>query len=101
MCRTSVDPMPSRISVPKRDFQRLNSSPGSGSPAETQRRREERSCGTSFCASIAAYSVGTPKKTVGFESWMARYIRSGVGRSGTRTALAPTQKGKARPFPSP
>ena len=72
MWSTSVEPMPSRISVPNRDFQRVNSSPGSGSPAETQRRSEERSCGTSFCASIAAYRVGTPKKTVGFASSIVR-----------------------------
>ena len=36
MCRHSVEPMPSRITVPVFSFQRRNMSAGSASPAETQ-----------------------------------------------------------------
>ena len=43
MCRISVVPMPSRISTPKRSRQRLKSSSGSASPADTHRRSDERS----------------------------------------------------------
>jgi acyl-coenzyme A synthetase/AMP-(fatty) acid ligase len=35
MCSTSVEPMPSRISVPKRAFHLENSSPGSAKPGST------------------------------------------------------------------
>ena len=38
MCRHSVEPMPSRITVPVFSFQRRKMSAGNGSPAETQAR---------------------------------------------------------------
>jgi len=43
MCSISVDPMPSRISLPKRAFQASKSAFGNASPAETANRSEDRS----------------------------------------------------------
>jgi hypothetical protein len=40
MWSASVDPIPSRISTPKRSRNRSNSTGGSGSPAETAIRTE-------------------------------------------------------------
>ncbi len=39
MCSSSVEPTPSRMSTPKRDFQALPTDSGSASPAEVQTRR--------------------------------------------------------------
>lgn len=54
MCNASVDPMPSRISRPKRARKRSNSDAGSGSPAETAYRTEaNESSGTSLASNAA------------------------------------------------
>ena len=55
MCRHSVEPMPSRITVPVFSFQRRKMSAGSASAAETQARMLEKSRGFfSSAASCAA-----------------------------------------------
>jgi hypothetical protein len=45
MWSISVDPMPSRISMPKRPFQASKSGFGSASPADTQKRSDDSSYG--------------------------------------------------------
>ena len=55
MCRHSVEPMPSRMTVPVFSFQRRKMSAGSASPAETQARMLASSRGfASSAASCAA-----------------------------------------------
>ena len=46
-------------------------------------------------ASIAAYSVGTPKKIVGWWVMSWRNTAAGVGRSAMSIAVAPTANPKA------
>ena len=62
MCNNSVEPMPSRMSTPKRAFQARPTDSGSASPAEVQMRKpvpvRAFFCVSSF--SIAANSVGAP-----------------------------------------
>src|SRR5712692_232798 len=103
MWSTSVVPIPSRISRLKRSIHRRYTSAGRASPADTQRRKEERSNRdpTSFTCSIAAYSVGTPKNRVGRSRSRVSNTASGVGRPGRRTASAPTRIGKYKLFPRP
>ena len=64
ICSSSVEPTPSRMSTPKRDFQALPTDSGSASPAEVQIRNREppRSLFSASSFSIAENSVGTPKK---------------------------------------
>ena len=55
MCRHSVEPMPSRMTVPVLSFQRRKMSAGSASAAETQARMLLKSRGfASSAASCAA-----------------------------------------------
>ena len=55
MCRHSVEPMPSRITVPVFSFQRRKMSAGSASAAETQARMLEKSRG--FFSSAASWAA--------------------------------------------
>src|ERR1700688_3477358 len=101
ICKSSVEPTPSRISTPKRDFQLLPTDSGSASPAEVQIRNREpqRIC---FCVSsfsIAENSVGTPKKMLGLYLFINANISEGVGRSALSTVLAPTDIGKVKALP--
>jgi hypothetical protein len=63
----SLDPMPSRISRPVRSRQRSQTLAGRASPALAQERTLEKSASAplSMAASMRAYSVGMPKKSVG------------------------------------
>src|ERR1700730_16540731 len=67
MCSSSVEPTPSRMSTPKRDFQLLPTDSGSASPAEVQTRKREPPLSPRMVSSlsIAENSVGTPKKMLG------------------------------------
>ena len=99
---TSVEPMPSMISVPVSPRQRSNRCAGSASPAETQKRNEDKSGrSVSNSAIWRANRVGTPKKTVGRKRVIAANVLSGVGRSGISTVVPPTQSGKAIALPRP
>src|SRR5262245_19501327 len=103
ICNSSVEPMPSRMSTPKRDFQDRPTDSGSASPADVQMRRRApaRSFfdGSSF--SIAANSVGAPKKMVGLYLLSSANISAGVGRSEFSIVVAPTDIGKVSALPSP
>ena len=60
MCSVSVDPMPSRISTPKRALKRSKIAAGSASPAEIALRIEDRSksrCGASAAPCPVAGSL--------------------------------------------
>src|SRR3954463_5126986 len=96
MCSSSVEPTPSRMSTPKRDFQLLPTDSGSASPAEAQMRKREpaRSCFSVSSFNIAENSVGTPKKMLGLYLFISANISVGVGRSELSTVLAPTDIGK-------
>src|SRR5580692_3470772 len=103
ICNSSVEPTPSRISTPKRDFQLLPTDSGSASPAEVQmRKRLPQRC--LFCVSscnIAENSVGTPKKMLGLYLFISANISAGVGRSELSTVEAPTDIGKVSALPRP
>src|SRR5215831_9139992 len=103
MCKSSVEPMPSRMSTPKRDFQDRPTDSGSASPADEQRRSRVpgRSLFAATSLSIAANSVGAPKKRVGLYLFSSSNIRAGVGRSALSTVEAPTAIGKVSELPSP
>src|SRR5882724_3837985 len=103
MCRSSVEPTPSRISTPKRAFQALPIDSGNGSPAEEQSRNRVpvRALFAAASFNIAANSVGAPKNSVGLYPFKRSYIRPGVGRSAFNTELAPTAIGKVKALPSP
>src|SRR5690348_1134022 len=92
--------MPSRISTPYRSRQRSKIGPGSGSPADTHRRRLLRSCGESS-ASMAASDVGTEKNSVGRSVSSRRYSVGAAGRSGFRTTDAPPYSGRYSELTSP
>ena len=54
MCSASVEPMPSRISTPKRSVNRVCSGAGSGSPADAHNRTDANaSAGRSLEVSAA------------------------------------------------
>src|SRR3954447_9434601 len=103
ICNNSVEPTPSRISTPKRDFQLLPTDSGSASPAEVQIRsfvpQRWLFCVSSF--SIAANSVGTPKKMLGLYLFISANMIAGVGRSGLSTVEAPTDIGNVSALPRP
>ena len=103
MCSISVEPMPSRMCTPTMSNQRWPTASGSASPAEMQRRRRsDPALGPMRgCASSEAYSVGTPPKIVGLWRCITASTASGVGRSGSSTAAAPTDIGKVRLLPRP
>src|ERR1700720_1073559 len=89
ICRSSVEPTPSRMSTPKRDFQLLPTDSGSASPAEVQMRRREppRSLFSVSSFSIAENSVGTPKKMLGLYLFINANMTAGVGRPELRTVV--------------
>ena len=103
MCSNSVEPTPSRMSTPKRAFQLLPTDSGSASPAEVQMRNcvPPRSCFSVSSLSIAANSVGTPKKMLGLYLFISANITAGVGRSELSTVVAPTDIGKVSALPRP
>ena len=103
MCNSSVEPTPSRMSTPKRAFQALPTNSGSASPAEVQMRRRvpARSLFSASSFSIAANSVGTPKKMLGLYLFISANISAGVGRSALRTVVAPTDIGNVSALPRP
>src|SRR3977135_2932383 len=98
ICNSSVEPTPSRISTPKRDFQALPTDSGSASPAEVQIRKAEpqRSCFSVSSFSIAENSVGTPKKMLGLYLFISANITAGVARSELSTVVAATDIGNDR-----
>ncbi len=51
--------------------------------------------------SIAENSVGTPKKMLGLYLFISANITAGVGRSGLRTVVAPTDIGNVSALPRP
>jgi hypothetical protein len=61
-CNSSVEPTPSRMSTPKRDFQLLPTDSGKASPADVQMRSRvpQRVSFSDSSLSIAANKVGTP-----------------------------------------
>src|ERR1700738_3591691 len=103
ICSSSVEPTPSRISTPKRDFQALPTDSGSASPAEVQMRRRDppRSCFSVSSFSIEENSVGTPKKMLGLYLFISANMTAGVGRSELRMGGAPTHIGKVSALPRP
>src|SRR5918995_4278076 len=100
MCSISVDPIPSRIATPCLSCHLCQRSAGSGSAAEMHRRTDEKSPSSS-AASIALYSVGTEKKSVGRKRPTAEKIASGDGRPLNRNVVAPAQYGNERLLPRP
>ena len=103
MCSISVEPMPSRMSLPTTSRQRTPTCSGSGSPAEMQRRSrsEPAPLPSPGWARRAAYKVGTPAKIVGRYCAIVASTASGVGRSGNSTDAAPTAIGNVIELPSP
>src|ERR1700730_16597935 len=103
ICSSSVEPTPSRMSTPKRDFQLLPTDSGSASPAEVQMRKRPppRSPFSVSSFSIAENSVGTPKKMLGLYLFISANITGGVGRSELRMVVAPTDIGKVSALPRP
>src|SRR3977135_2461006 len=103
ICNSSVEPPPSRIPTPKRDFQLLPTDSGSASPAEVQMRKREpqRSFFWVSPFSIAENKVGTPKKILGLYFFISANITAGVGRSELRTVAEPTDIGNVRALPRP
>ena len=53
MCRSSVEPMPSRIGLPVFRVHSSNTGAGKVSPADTAMRREDRSAPPSIAAIMA------------------------------------------------
>src|ERR1700738_787596 len=84
ICNSSVEPTPSRMSPPKRAFQRLPTASGSASPAEVQMRKRDppRSPFSVSSLSIAENKVGTPKKMEGLYLFISANITAGGGRPG-------------------
>src|SRR6202048_3047106 len=103
MCKSSVEPTPSKMSTPKRAFQLLPTDSGSASPAVVQKRKREpqRSPYSVSSLSIAANSVGTPKKMLGLYLFISANITAGVGRSELSTVVAPTDIGNVSALPRP
>src|SRR5450432_3176208 len=103
ICRSSVEPTPSRMSAPNRAFQLLPTDSGSASPAEVQMRKRAppRSLFSVSSFSIAENSVGTPKKMLGLYLFISANIKAGVGRSELRIVVAPTDIGKVSALPRP
>ena len=82
--------------------QRRRTSGASGSAAETQKRAEDRSKSeASGRLTIAPYSVGTEKNSVGRCSAAVSSSPRGSGLPGRSTVVAPTQYGNVRLLPSP
>src|ERR1700710_1027432 len=103
ICKSSVEPTPSRMSTPKRAFQLLPTDSGSASPAEVQTRKDlpQRWLFSVSSLSIAENKVGTPKKIDGLYLFISANITAGVGRSELSTVVAPTDIGKVSAFPRP
>ena len=102
MWSISVDPMPSRIGTPVMSRHRLNTAAGSGSAADTHARTLEKSVSPAPGArTIAAYSAGTEKNSVGFLRSTVSKMRPGADLPRTSTAAAPTDIGNDRLLPRP
>ena len=101
MWKSSALPMPSRISTPQRSSHWRCSGSGSFSPAESTRRRLDRSRAppSASRASILPIMVGTEVRIVGFERSTTSKSVSGVLRSLKSAVLAPTAKGNMRFVP--
>src|ERR1700730_18087707 len=103
MCSNSVEPTPSRISTPNRLFHRLPTDSGRASPADVHIRSRAKRGSLLWLSSLsmAANSVGTPKKMLGSYLRISANILAGVGRSEFRTVVAPTDIGKVSALPRP
>ena len=102
MWSISVDPMPSRIGTPVMSRHRLNTAAGRGSAADTHARTLEKSVSPAPGArTIAAYSAGTEKNSVGFLRSTVSKMRPGADLPRTSTAAAPTDIGNDRLLPRP
>src|SRR5947209_1546581 len=102
MWSISVEPIPSRIGTPVTACHRARTAAGSASAADTHARTDEKSTSeTAGVRTIAAYSAGTEKNSVGRYRPTASKIRSGTERPLTNPAHAPTERGNDRPLPSP
>ena len=67
MWSISVDPIPSRIDTPVSACHRASTAAGSASAADTHARTDEKSTSAAPGAlTIAAYSAGTEKNSVGW-----------------------------------
>ena len=104
MCSISVEPMPSRISTPKRFF---HSSPTCLGQRFAGRHAQAQPCADPFSrraaasARIAAYSVGAPKNSVGWSRFNTAKIARRRRPSGSSTAVAPTDIGNVSALPRP
>ena len=102
MCSISVEPMPSRIGTPVSACQRACTAAGSASAADTQARTLEKSASAvPGVLTMAAYSAGTLKNSVGCSALTVARMRSGRDGPVRCTAAAPTDIGNVNPLPSP
>ena len=99
MCRSSVEPMPSMISMPVASFHIWRVAAGSASPADTHLRNAVRSW-LPTSAAIARYDVGAVNNTVARCLATASSNASGAGRS-TSNVDAPMRIGNSKSPPSP
>src|SRR6516164_7464051 len=102
MWSISVEPIPSRIGTPVIACQRDSTAAGRASAADTQARTVEKSTSEPPGAlTIAAYSAGTEKNSVGRTRLTVSKMRSGDERPLTSVEHAPTDSGNDRLLPSP
>jgi hypothetical protein len=101
MCSSSVEPMPSMMSSPKRSRQRSNVMGGSGSAADTHSRTPSIAPSAPGSRTRSAYSPGTLKNTVGRCARSVARIDSGFDGPFISTDVAPNQRGNDSPFPRP
>src|SRR5450755_2922542 len=97
MWQDSVEPIPSRMSIPVLSFQRFSTDPGSASPAETQTLTELKSADCQLEVGAArrlAKLVGKAKRMVGWKRRTASKISRGRVGSSVSTLVAPAAKGK-------
>ena len=99
MCSSSVEPMPSMMSMPVASFHNCRVAAGNASPAETHLRSERRSCCFTLGA-IARYDVGAVNSTVARCCAIAGSSCSGDGRS-TNSVAAPMRIGNSSNPPRP
>ncbi len=103
MCSISVEPMPSRMSLPKRAFHASPTWRGRASPADVQARRldDRRRVGEGGVGEHRRVERRDAVEDRRLVSRARGVTASGVGRSAISTAVAPTESGKVSELPRP
>ncbi len=101
MCRASVEPMPSSTGCPKRALKRRWRSAGNDSPAVTVARTLANADAGASVSRSAATKPGLAKNRVGCSAATSSMMPGGVGRRGSRIAVAPTASGNVSAVAEP